>query len=235
MGIYPGPQEKQSFHPTPQLWTRYPFTNWKQKIILRLVQSTLSLNGPPATSHIQCISAKDLTILKALSSLLKHDKLPNIDKLLWDASCKEEYEGLQKLGTWKAVTDEEYDQLKTVIKAKFLPTMAISTIKYNREGKPTWCKYRTVALGNLDPHNWSKQDCFDPVLSQLEHHTLLLLAVHNCCIPKTGNISQAFCQGVLPEDKECYIKPPPGWPLKKKWGYLKLLKTLYGLKRSPRH
>ena len=113
--------------------------------------------------------------------------------------------------------------------------MAISTIKYDGEGNPNRCKYRIVALGNLDPHNWSKQDCFAPVLSQLEHRTLLSLATRLKCTPKTGDVSQAFCQGVLPEEEEYYIKPPPGCPLTKKGGYLKLLKTLYGLKRSPRH
>ena len=206
------------------------FKGWRN---LRLA-STARLLRALSNAYCRHVSAEKLSILKA-PSLLKHDQLPEIDKLLWDEAYKEEYEGLQRLGTWKAVTEDEYQQLKTVIKTKFLPTMAISTIKYDGEGNPNRCKYRIVALGNLDPHNWSKQDCFAPVLSQLEHRTLLSLATRLKCIPKTGDVSQAFCQGVLPEDEEYYIKPPPGCPLTKKGGYLKLLKMLYGLKRSPRH
>ena len=127
-----------------------------------------------AISNMYChhISAEKLTILKA-PSLLKYEQLPEIDKLLWDESYKEEYKGLQKLGTWRAVIDDKYDQLKNIIKAKFLPTMAILTIRYNGEGNR--CKYQIVALGNLDTHNWSNQDCFAPVLLQLEHRTLLSL------------------------------------------------------------
>ena len=139
------------------------FKGWRN---LRLA-STARLLRAISNAYYRHISAKKLTILKA-PFLLKHDQLPEIDKLLWDKSYKEEYEGLQKLGTWR--------QLKQVIKAKFLPTMAISTIKYDGEGKPNSCKYRIVALGNLNTHNWSKQDCFAPVLSQLEHRTLLALA-----------------------------------------------------------
>ena len=46
-----------------------------------------------------------------------------------------------------------------------MPTMAIATIKKDREGKPIWAKYCIVALGNLDTHAWMKQDCFAPVFS----------------------------------------------------------------------
>jgi len=34
--------------------------------------------------------------------------------------------------------------------------MAINTIKYDELENPKRAKYRIVALGNLDPHNWSK-------------------------------------------------------------------------------
>ena len=206
------------------------FKGWKN---LRLASSARLIKG---ISNLYCrhISAKDLTIMKA-PSLLKHHTLPEPDRTLWDQSYAEEYNGLKQLGTWREVSPEEYESLKSVIKAKFLPTMAISTIKYDGNGNPKRCKYRIVALGNLDPHNWSKQDCFAPVLSQMEHRTLIALATRLKCTPKTGDVSQAFCQGVLPPDEEYYIKPPPGCPLTTKGGYLKLLKTLYGLKRSPRH
>jgi hypothetical protein len=42
-------------------------------------------------------------------------------------------------------------------------------------------------LGNLDPHNWSSQDCFAPVLSALETRLLISIAVQKKRIPKTGD------------------------------------------------
>jgi hypothetical protein len=96
-------------------------------------------------------------------------------------------------------------------------------------------KYRIVALGNLDPHNWSKEDCFAPVMSQLELRLLTALAVQKKCIPKTADFVQAFCQSDLPSNETYICTPPPGCPITTKGQYLKLKKTLYGLKRSPRH
>ena len=54
--------------------------------------------------------------------------------------------------------------------------MAISTIKYDGDGNPDRCKYRIVVLGNLDPNDWSKSECFAPVLSQMELRLLLSIA-----------------------------------------------------------
>jgi len=46
--------------------------------------------------------------------------------------------------------------------------MAIATIKTDGNGNPGSAKYRIMALSNMDPHPWSKQDCFVPVLFQME-------------------------------------------------------------------
>lgn len=116
-----------------------------------------------------------------------------------------------------------------------LPTMTLSTIKKDENGQPKRCKYRIVVLGNLDNHNWSKTDCFAPVLSQPELRLLVDIAAGQKCIPKTGDVSQAFCQSVLPENEKYVLHPPPGCPRTPKNSYWRLLRTLYGLKRSPRH
>ena len=113
--------------------------------------------------------------------------------------------------------------------------MAIATIKYDGQGNPVRAKYRIVALGNLDPNTWSKQDCFAPVMSQFELRFLVALSVKKKCIPKTGDIKQAFCQSCLPPGENYICRPPPGCPITPSNAYLRLKKTLYGLKRSPRH
>ena len=72
-------------------------------------------------------------------------------------------------------------------------------------------------------------------MSHLELRLLTALAVQKNCIPKTADFVQAFCQSSLPEGETYICTPPPGCPLTEKGTYLKLKKTLYGLKRSPRH
>ena len=116
-----------------------------------------------------------------------------------------------------------------------MPTMAISLIKYDQNGKPDRAKYRIVALGNLDPNRWSKNECFAPVLSQFELRLLVAIATQKGCIPKSGDIRQAFCQSYLPPNEHYICHPPAGCPFSPTNSYWKLKKTLYGLKRSPRH
>ena len=116
-----------------------------------------------------------------------------------------------------------------------MPTMAIAVIKKDGEGNPVRAKYRIVVLGNLDPHSWSKSDCFAPVLSQTELRLLIAIAVQLKCIPKVGDVAQAFCQSFLPHTENYACCPPPNCPHTPPNTYWKLKKTLYGLKRSPRH
>ena len=179
------------------------------------------------------VSAKNLQIMEA-PTLLKHSKLHPDDKKIWDDSYREEYQGLVDIDTWETITEDEYEAMKHLYSG-IMPTMAISTIKYNGNGEPERAKYRIVALGNLDTNTWSKQDCFAPVMSQFELRFLTAIAARKKCIPKTGDVKQAFCQSYLPEGENYICRPPPGCPLTPSKTYWKLKKTLYGLKRSPRH
>ena len=73
-----------------------------------------------------------------------------------------------------------------------LPTMVISTIKCDENGVTKRKKWRIVVLGNLDPHNWSATDCYAPLLSILEFHFLVSLAVQHKVPLKNGDIKQVF-------------------------------------------
>ena len=101
--------------------------------------------------------------------------------------------------------------------------MAISTIKYDKCGKPKRAKYRIVALGNLDPHEWSRSDCY-----------VLELRIITAPL-KSGDVKQAFVQATLPPEENYVLKPPPGCYLTSPNTHWLLKRTLYGLKRSPRH
>ena len=170
----------------------------------------------------------------AAPSLLCHYQLNLDDRKSWDAAYSEEYDGLVNLDTWEVITEEDYRRMIHVT-GHALPTMAISTIKKDEKGDPKRCKYRIVVLGNLDNHDWSKSDCFAPVLSQPELRLLINISVGIKQVPKQANVSQAFCQSVLPPNEQYVLRPPPGCPKTPKNSYWKLLRTLYGLKRSPRH
>lgn len=67
-------------------------------------------------------------------------------KKIWDAVYREEYYGLKN-------TRIDYEKLKH--KIKVVPTIAISTIKFDEHGEPKHAKYRIVVLGHLDQNKWS--------------------------------------------------------------------------------
>ena len=52
---------------------------------------------------------------------------------------------------------------------------------------------------------------------------------------RQGDCKNAFCQGILPPDKITIIKPPIRDPDATKDEYWLLKRTLYGLRRSPKH
>jgi hypothetical protein len=131
------------------------------------IQQQLHTNPAHAIATIFKISATELENTTE-PKLHEHYKLSPKDKQIWDESYREEYFGLHEdTQTWQYITEEEYQNLKSIL-GRPLPTMAISKIKRDSHGNPVHAKYRIVVLGNLDPHQWSKADCFVPVLSALE-------------------------------------------------------------------
>ena len=183
--------------------------------------------------HAKHISAQNLSSLDA-PTLTQHIKMKPGDKEIWDAAYAEEYNGLTNLPAWETISEAEYKKIKHLT-GDLLPTMAISTVKVDENGKPKRAKYRIVALGNLDPHEWSKNECYAPVMSLFELRLMCALAARHKRIPKNGDVKQAFCQAVLPDGEKYALRPPAGCPLTPPKSYWILKRTLYGLKRSPRH
>ena len=77
--------------------------------------------------------------------------------------------------TRKYISEDEYKALRPAV-GNALPTMAISKVKTDENGKPNRAKYCIVVLSNLDPHNWSSSDCFAPVISPIELKLLVAIA-----------------------------------------------------------
>ena len=169
------------------------------------------------------------------NSPLDHHKMTPNGKEIWDRSYAKEYMGLhESQQAWKYISQHGYDNLKKYTRTA-LPSMSIAVIKRDEHGKPFKVKYRIVVLGNMDPNYWDKSDCYAPVMSHLEPRILLSLAVQSSTAIYSGELSQAFCQSFLPEGENYVIKPPRGCPITPPKTYLLLRKTLFGLKRSPRH
>ena len=96
---------------------------------------------------------------------------------MWDRAYLNEYLGLTKnTNTWEYISEKGYKTLRPIT-GNDLPSMAISTIKRDEKGNPIRVKYRIVALGNLNPHTWTKIDCFAHVMSQLELRCMLAVSV----------------------------------------------------------
>jgi hypothetical protein len=64
---------------------------------------------------------------------------------------------------------------------------------------------------------------------------LTALAVHNKRTIKQGDCKFAFIQATLPDNEVTIIKPPVGCPFSGPRKYWRLKKSLYGLRRAPRH
>ena len=156
-----------------------------------LQASTGSLIDRAKRAHVD---ASKLQQQHPPSSLRDHNTMCATDKILWDRAYLHEYLGLHEdAQAWDYITEDEYKTLRPVA-GNALPSMAIATIKKDENGTPKRAKYRIVALGNLDPHLWSKNDCFAPVMSHLQLRILLASAVQLQRHPKAGDFIQAFCQ-----------------------------------------
>ena len=73
-------------------------------------------------------------------------------------------------------------------------------------------KSRIVALGNLERKIWSREDCYAPVLSGPASRLLLSMAIEDGRRLKQGDCKNAFCNGILPDDEVCIVRPPQDCP-----------------------
>ena len=113
--------------------------------------------------------------------------------------------------------------------------MCVLTVKKDKNLLPLRDKSRIVVLGKHKDRDWSKSKKFAPVLCFDSLRLLVSMAVEQRCTLKQGDCKNAFCNGVLPPNEMTIAKPPLGNPDAAQNKYWLLKKTLYGLRRSPRH
>lgn len=168
-------------------------------------------------------------------SLLQALASSHPDRKVWLQSYYEEKNGIESLGTFKRITLGEYRALREKGAPRAIPTMCVLTIKKDENLMPLRAKSRIVVLGNRESREWSKSDRFAPVLRFDSLRFLVSLAVQHKRGLKQGDCKNAFCHGILPPEEITIVRPPSGDPDAPKDEYWLLQKTLYGLRRSPRH
>ena len=96
------------------------------------------------------VNAANLDNIDALT-LMKIHSLSSHDKTIWNSVYNDEYDGLCDLSAWTSISEYEYKRLRPTLGSS-LPTMAISTIKYDENGSPQRAEWYIVTLGHIDPH-----------------------------------------------------------------------------------
>jgi hypothetical protein len=110
-----------------------------------------------------------------------------------------------------------------------IPTMCVLSIKKNEMLNPLCAKSSIVVLGNHEDRVWTKSKKYAPVLHPDTMRLMVSMAVKRRRTLKQGGCKNAFCPGILPNNKITIIKPPIGGPNAKKDKYWLLKRTLYGL------
>ena len=90
---------------------------------------------------------------------------------------EEEYNGLTEHDTVEVISEQEYIDIHNRMGRTAIPSMNIFNIKTDSEGRPKHAKLRVVVLGDKDPVEWTKAECYTPVVSQPIVRLLTSLAV----------------------------------------------------------
>lgn len=143
----------------------------------------------------------------------------------WKASVQDELQSLKENGTWR-LTDLPPGR-------KAVDCKWVFKTKLDQHGQPARYKTRLVARGFTQQEGVDYSETFAPVAKFQTLRTLLALAAHADLELHQLDVKTAFLHGLLEED--IYMNQPPGFAEPGSKGKVcKLLKTIYGLKQSPR-
>jgi hypothetical protein len=143
----------------------------------------------------------------------------------WKAAMLEEMSALEKNKTWELV---ELPSGKEAVGCKW-----VYTVKHNIEGKVERFKARLVAKGYSQTYGIDYEETFAPVAKMNTIRTLISCSSNLGWDLHQLDIKNAFLHGDLHE--EVYMRIPPGFNTPQTDGkVLRLHRSLYGLKQSPR-
>ena len=195
--------------------------------------TSLSSQHTPSTSA-NFVSAASL-LRDCPRSLLTALAPTHPDRDTWLRSFNEEKDGIRSEDTYDVINLAQYRALRARGAPPAIPTMCLLTVKPDELLRPHRAKARIVVLGNHEDRLWTKSDKYAPVLRPDSLRLLTSMAVERRCTLKQGDCKNAFCQGILPPEEITIVKPPIGDPDAIDGEYWLLKRTLYGLRRSPKH
>jgi hypothetical protein len=153
----------------------------------------------------------------------------------------EEAMNSKEAGSWKQAMDKEmysilqhdtWEEAELPLRRKALGCRWVFTKKYDKDGNVIRYKARLVVKGYDQRQGVDFVETFSPVVKFKSIRILAALAAKSSMKMFQDDAPTAFLKGDLKET--VYMKQIPGFPLADPSLVLKLLKTLYGLKQSPR-
>jgi hypothetical protein len=176
-------------------------------------------------SYDRCTSSFRSFLASLDSTSLPKDWKDALNDPKWKAAMLEEMSALEKNNTWQLV---EWPKGKEPVGCKW-----VYTIKYNPEGEIERYKARLVAKGYTQTYGIDYEETFAPVAKMNTVRTLISCAANLGWNLFQMDVKNAFLHGDLQE--EIYMHIPPGFSTVQTEGkLLKLRRSLYGLKQSPR-
>lgn len=173
----------------------------------------------------------ELYIATALSVSADIDDVPlnfsdienRSDKAEWHSSVNEELQSLEKNNTWKLA--------KLPKGAKLIGTKWVFRRKLSDDGNGYKCRARLVAKGFMQREGVDYTETYAPVARLPTVRLLFALSIQMNFSMIHLDVRTAFLHGNL--DEEIYLKAPEGVKVPN-GQVLQLLKSLYGLKQSPK-
>lgn len=181
------------------------------------IRNFVSYNSLSPAYRAFITSLDSVQIPRTIHEALKHPG--------WQKAVQDEVTALEKNGTW-VITDLPAG--KRTVGCRW-----IFTIKHKVDGSIERLKARLVAKGFTQSYGIDYQETFAPVAKLNTIRVLLSLAANFDWSLHQLDIKNAFLNGELEE--EVYMEVPPGIESSHTKGKVcKLVKSLYGLKQSPR-
>lgn len=176
----------------------------KDGISPALIQECLNVSGSLPRTYAEAMDSKDAES--------------------WRKAMDREMESIQTHRTWKLAN---IPRNRRAVKCRW-----VYTKKYNKSGEVIKYKARLVAKGYTQKYGVDFVETFAPVIKFKSIRILASLAAIHKCKMYQDDVPTAFLKGTLKE--EIYMDQVPGYSEGHSSQKLRLLRTLYGLKQSPR-
>jgi hypothetical protein len=143
-------------------------------------------------------------------SLLQALATSHPDHDIWLQSYYKEKSGIESLVTFCRISLGEYPALREKGASKAIPTMCVLNIKKDKTVMPLRAKLHIIVLENQEDRDWSKSDCFTPVLQFDSLRFLVSLAVQRRHGLKQGNLQKCLLSRDSPPQQDYYSPPSLG-------------------------